>query len=482
MAFNGSGTFNLVSGNPVVTGTVISSTVHNNTMSDIASNGLSNCITKDGQTIVTANIPLNSQKITGLGAATDQNDAINITQVQNNVANTLGTVAGTDTITAVATPTITSYTTGQIFYFEPANNNTGPATLNIDSVGAKTIQKSGKDLIASELVSGQTVAVKYDGTQFQLIADEDFMSEARFINSPRKNAIINGNFDIWQRGTSFTLGGGVLYTADRVGANTGVSGSATASRQSFTLGQTDVPNEPEYYFRHLQSVAASSEVVCYRQRIESVRTYAGQTVTLSFYAKADAAVDLTPVATQKFGTGGTPSTDVITTLPIQSVVTTWQKFDITFDIPSISGKTIGTNSDDNLEIDLRGPDSTLWTIDIAQVQLESGEVATNFEQRSVGEELALCQRYYQNIPSFRTPATATATTAAFGVSALLPTRMRTQPTLSTSNNSATLITLGSYAASITGVDQFRLITNDSSGVSPRDSVILGADVVLDAEL
>ena len=74
MAFNGSGTFVLVSGNPVVTGTTISSTVQNNTNNDIA-NGLSNCLTRDGQSTPTSNIPMASFKLTGLSAGTLAGDS-----------------------------------------------------------------------------------------------------------------------------------------------------------------------------------------------------------------------------------------------------------------------------------------------------------------------------------------------------------------------------------------------------------------------
>jgi len=75
MSRNGSGTFTLVSGNPVVTGTVISSTWANNTLADIAS-ALTQSLAADGQTPVTANIPMNSKKLTGLANPTTAGDAL----------------------------------------------------------------------------------------------------------------------------------------------------------------------------------------------------------------------------------------------------------------------------------------------------------------------------------------------------------------------------------------------------------------------
>jgi hypothetical protein len=80
MAFNGSGTYNLPAGNPVVTGTTISSTTTNNTNSDIAT-ALTNCITRDGQSTPSANLPMNAKKLTGLAAGTSAGDSVRYEQV-----------------------------------------------------------------------------------------------------------------------------------------------------------------------------------------------------------------------------------------------------------------------------------------------------------------------------------------------------------------------------------------------------------------
>lgn len=108
MPFNGSGVFSLAASNPVVTGTVISSTWANNTLADI-SNGLTDCITKDGQSTPTQNIPMGTFKITGLGNGTNPQDAVALSQLTlasspvgstRNLSAILG-VAGTSlTITA----------------------------------------------------------------------------------------------------------------------------------------------------------------------------------------------------------------------------------------------------------------------------------------------------------------------------------------------------------------------------------------------
>jgi hypothetical protein len=168
---NGSGTYNLyVPGNPVITGTTISSTWANNTLNDIAT-ALTNSIAKDGQTTPTANLPMGTFKLTGLGAGSAATDSVNMSQLQAGAANHLTGVAGADTITASATPAITAYAAGNKFTFVAAGANTGAVTLNINGLGAKAVTKSGVGaLSAGDIAASSVVSVIYDGTQFQLVA------------------------------------------------------------------------------------------------------------------------------------------------------------------------------------------------------------------------------------------------------------------------------------------------------------------------
>ena len=97
MAFNGSGTYTLPAGNPVVTGTTISSSTTNTTNSDIAT-ALTNCITRDGQSTPSANLPMNAKKLTGLAAGTSAGDSVRYEQV------VLTSALGTNVATFLATP------------------------------------------------------------------------------------------------------------------------------------------------------------------------------------------------------------------------------------------------------------------------------------------------------------------------------------------------------------------------------------------
>ena len=220
-----------------------------------------------------------------------------------------------------------------------------------------------------------------------------------------RNKIINGNFDIWQRNTANTAQG---YLADRfyIG-NTGSTFSA--SRQTFTLGQTDVPGEPTYWHRVVVTTSAAAGNYCrVYQPIEYVKTLAGKTATLSFWAKADASKNIATEFVQNFGTGGSPSSEVTSTgVTTHALTTTWTKYTATVSIPSISGKTLGSNVNDYLALyfwfdagsTFNSRTNTLGqqsgTFDIAMVQFEEGSVATPFEIRPMAIELHLCQRYCQ---------------------------------------------------------------------------------------
>jgi hypothetical protein len=174
MSYNGSGVFTInTAGQPVITGTTISSTTFNNLTADLAT-GLTTALTKDGQSTPTANIGMGAFKITNLAAGTVASDAARLDQVQGGAA-TFITVAGTDTLTGTTTPALAAYATGNQFSFLVANTNTGAVTLNVDGIGAKAITRTGTTaLVAGDMVAGQAVEIIYDGTRFQLVNGNSF--------------------------------------------------------------------------------------------------------------------------------------------------------------------------------------------------------------------------------------------------------------------------------------------------------------------
>ena len=308
----------------------------------------------------------------------------------------------------------------------------------------------------------------------------------------RRNVIINGNFDIWQRGTSFTATG---YTADRWYAIASGTGTTTISQQSFTLGQTDIPNEPKYYLRIAKSSGATSGDYL-SSKNESVRTFAGQATVISFYAKASAATTLTPTIRQNFGTGGSPSSVNDVAKSDISVTTSWQKFTITHTFDSISGKTLGTSGNDHIELFFNIQNGAGDSVDFAQFQWEKGSVATDFEVRPIGEELELCQRYFyktfvqsqapaQNISPGRTVVLNYTGAGSGATSFSFPQIMRATPTMTFYNPYASNSSFrqwnssNDYTPSTVDVDEVQIKTYYFNGVNITGGHI---NFVADAEL
>jgi len=168
MAFNGSGTYVLTAGQPVVAGTDILDSTFNTLTADLAT-ALSTCVTRDGQSPPTTNLPMGSFKLTGLAAGTAAGHSVRFEQLQTGT-NKLITVAGTgDVITGVMTPTYTAYVNGDMFTFIVGSTNTTNVTINIDGLGAKAVTNGTTALTAGALTSGRVVVVQYDGTRFQLL-------------------------------------------------------------------------------------------------------------------------------------------------------------------------------------------------------------------------------------------------------------------------------------------------------------------------
>lgn len=251
-----------------------------------------------------------------------------------------------------------------------------------------------------------------------------------------KNVVINGGFDVWQRGTTFTSPATNAYTADRWYNTQDGTGTVTISRQTFTPGNAITGYEPSFFLRQRVTAAGSTTFFQVAQKIEDVRTFAGQTVTFSFWAKADASKTGLFYVEQYFGTGGSPSATVQTVVGSPAYTTSWQRFSYTFTMPSISGKTIGTNNDSCVIVYIRNGATTLNSdLEIWGAQLELGSSATPFSRAggTIQGELAACQRYY-----YRTNASsstysvfgsglATSTTSA-KVFIPYPSQMRTKVT------------------------------------------------------
>jgi hypothetical protein len=229
-----------------------------------------------------------------------------------------------------------------------------------------------------------------------MLRAETPQEQFNLIGAGRRNLLINGDFQVWQRGTTFSSLTASDYTADRWISYASSTSNTTTTRQSFSAGQTDVEGNPKYFLRLDNTPDADTTWMELFQRVEDVTYFSAVYVTLSFWIKSNrnSVSDNNFFSfRQNFGSGG--SSTVSTASSTFEISTGWEKKTLTVHLPSISGKTVGTGS--YLEVHLAQSSSVTADTyyDIANVQLEVGKVATPFEHRSYGEELALCKRYYQ---------------------------------------------------------------------------------------
>lgn len=255
------------------------------------------------------------------------------------------------------------------------------------ATAADRIAASGS---ASDAATSAGIASAAEAAVLSVAASVEGMSGFR-------NKIINGNFDHWQRGTSFAAVATGAYVADRFQYAYNGTPTINISRQAHVVGQTDVPGNPKYFLRIDQTVAGTGGTLNQlRHKIEGVQTMAGRTITVTIWAKASAPTDVTLACGQIFGSGG--SSDVyMTGIPFGTLTTAWAKYSVTYNVDSIAGKIIGT-SGDALQISLTFPRNVLQTIDISRVSVVVGDATAEsdpYENRYVPQELELCKRFYR---------------------------------------------------------------------------------------
>lgn len=222
-----------------------------------------------------------------------------------------------------------------------------------------------------------------------------------------RNKIVDGRFDFWYEGTSQTSSG---YGSDTMWFNGNVGSTKTHSQQALTVG-VDLPAidcpSAQYFSRTIvTSVTGAANFVIKTHRIENVHTLAGKTVTLSFYAKANASKNIAVELLQDFGLNGSAQVVGIGS-QLVGLTSSWAKYSVTITLPSVANKTINeknmlvvhfwfdAGSDYAARAAYLGQQS--GTFDIACVQLEEGSVATPYEDLSYTVLALLVWRYYEPV-------------------------------------------------------------------------------------
>ena len=323
--------------------------------------------------------------------------------------------------------------------------------------------------------SGITSANIADGT---ITTDDILASDVKNLKSGRKNLIINGGFDVWQRGTTGTdpsNGYGTYLSADRWAS---YYGGTILSQQAVTIDGL-----PVYAMRI--TAGTSGNIYAYQKVERGSSIVSGKPITYSFWARANVA--RSQGMSGRFYDSGTQGTALNLSLSSLDITTSWQKFTQTVTLTDTA-----LNNSRDFFINFQGTFASADWLEVANFQLELGSVATDFEHRSYGEELALCQRYYQvvslaeNFIWYYTSAWGTSNT-----SFPFATVMRDSPTISYGFTTCTNVqpggaSGGSFGGSAT-TGHCRLYCSISSGyqqwtinsVSGGDAT---KDVRFDAEL
>lgn len=133
--------------------------------------GLENCVTLDGQTTPSANLPMGTFRHTNVGAATSRSHYGRVAEIQDGTIWKAASPGGTgDAMTGTVTPAPSAYTAGMVVQIiAPGTNTVTTPTININGLGAKTIRKHQAALVAGDIASGDTLWLVYDGTYFEYI-------------------------------------------------------------------------------------------------------------------------------------------------------------------------------------------------------------------------------------------------------------------------------------------------------------------------
>lgn len=293
--------------------------------------------------------------------------------------------------------------------------------------------------------------------------------------APFRNRIINGDMRIDQRnnGAAQTLSQAYAYTVDRWFT---YSFGANSTGQRVASGVTGVP----YVYQITGNTGITA--IQFMQRIESsnIADLAGSTVTFSALLSNSLLTSITwtayyPNSVDNYATYTQIATGTFT------VNSTLTKYSTQISLPA--------NAANGLWIIFTANNQTSGTWKIGNVQLEAGSIATPFEQRPIGTELALCQRYYELVDVIGTQA---GTNTGQG-NAVFKVSKRTVPTLSNQANGLRWVRTSAFDitstaaisatgnVSVSGAYILQTVTGATAGVVTTVPVT-GFGIIADAEL
>ena len=212
-----------------------------------------------------------------------------------------------------------------------------------------------------------------------------------------QNLAQNGAMSVWQRsGTTVSAIATSNYSADRFITYWNGSGAViNQSRQDLTRAERlIIGNGITNYFRWSQATAGTAATFhIVSQYMENLCRFLGKTVTLSFWAKADAARTVNTSFMKRYGTGGSADED-LTPITAHSLTTTWQRFSKTITISDDDLKTFGPDNTSALRFGFYLPLNVIQVIDITGVMVNPGSEVAPFSDAGP-QEIVLLQRAFE---------------------------------------------------------------------------------------
>lgn len=332
-----------------------------------------------------------------------------------------------------------SLITGERYAWKANHSNTGPATLNINSLGATAIkQRDGSDLEANTIISGAVVETVYDGTNFQLTAGGGTTVGQSLLNAPTvadvreivgvdvisgRNRIINGAMRIDQRkeGASNTINGtSETYTLDRWYAKGESADGVFTVVRSTSTPVSGFPNFLRVTATTADASIGSSQSYLLGQKVEGYNTAdlgwgaaGADDITVSFWVRSSLSGDFSGAIRNSakdrsypftYNIGATNTWEYRSFTVAGDTSGTWLTTngigaEVVFDLGAgASNRGTAGAWANSAHVGVTSAVSVIGTLnatwDITGVQVERGTVATEFEFRPITTELELCQRYY----------------------------------------------------------------------------------------
>ena len=215
------------------------------------------------------------------------------------------------------------------------------------------------------------------------------------VTAARKNLIINGGFDIWQRAMSQTVLG--YGSADRWR----MAGQAFVTAAKINPDIADQSTSGSSVLRLTGN--STGDLQCYMyQAIEDARLFRNKTITVSFMARSTTSAGTIQAQIVAFSDPLTTIQNNISSIRSWAINATWSLFSFSFTFDSMTALSASsTTSFIRLNIGMINTSGTGQSVEISKVQVEFGDTATEFEYRHISEELAMCQRYYEEGGEYR---------------------------------------------------------------------------------